>query len=546
MKFFKTIKIVIFFCAILNVLSLTSIYAQEVTNTVNVDTNNTSIDEEKAIRKKEIKSIIDESLVEIQKKIKNIDEKIKMLKTKEEFAKYPAIRLNIDTPLFGLSSIVDRKLIITKDVSTIDVANGYSIKSILKNNSMKLTDLSIANITVSTRDVKLDENIDIKDGNIAILKLMQYMVQINNIEKFVDNQINKTFTEYIPDERTNKIAEYKKRIAEVDKTLIETSNNLTYIYVCSSNQEQYNQEIIKYEEYKKKSIDIQNSLKNILVTDEELENIQRNILELETKNLDFSKEVKDLLNVAKENLNEQLMLAFVKADLLQRRDKIQLYINNSIVSNVVSKENNDNTSNTVSTDTNNTQNVIDENTQNQENNSNTTEEIKVYEVMASDVLASLNSSLTKIDEDIKKYIPVTSSAEVVTVDNTQTTGTINKEITKEEKLALLEKVITMYKEDIKKENKFYLDNVNYMIKDTTMKTYEVNKNTDENILKEMKYIYLNLPVNLNDYLENIGYNSTVDTTKLTEYLNKELNTIVEYNISLTKKYKAMLEKNSKP
>lgn len=544
MNFFKTIKIVIFFCAILNILTLTNIYAQEVTNTVNLDTNNSSIDEAKIIRKKEIKSIIDESLLEIQKKIKNIDEKIAILKTKKEFEQYPAIRLNIDTPLFGLSSIVDRKLIITKDVSTIDVANGYSIKSILKNNSMKLTDLSIANITVSTRDVKLDENIDIKDGNIAILKLMQYMIQINNIEKFVDNQINKTFTEYIPDERTNKITEYKKRITEIDKLLLEASNNLTYIYVCANNQEQYNNNVIKYEEYKKKSIDIQNSLKNILVTDEELENIQRNIIELETKNLDFSKEVKELLNVAKENLNEQAMLTFVKTDLQQRRDKIQLYINNSVVSNVVSKENIDNTINT--TDATNTQNVVDENVQNQENNANTTEEVKLYDVMTSDVLSSLNSSLTKIDEDIKKYIPTVSSIEVKSVDNTQTTVNETKEITKEEKLALLEKITNMYKEDIKKENKFYLDNLNYMIKDTTMKTYEVNKNTDENILKEMKYIYLNLPVNLNYYLENIGYNSTVDTNKLTEYLNKELNIIVEYNISLTIKYKAMLEKNSKP
>ena len=74
---------------------------------------------------------IEKILEYINKEIKNIDEKISLSRTLTEYEKYPAVRLNIDTPYFGIYSIINSKLKIRNDVSTVDMAGGYSIKSVV-------------------------------------------------------------------------------------------------------------------------------------------------------------------------------------------------------------------------------------------------------------------------------------------------------------------------------------------------------------------------------------------------------------------------------
>ena len=86
------------------------LYAQE---------NEQVIQEENELKQKEdIVNLINEYLVEIDDRIDNIDLKIENSKNQEEFDYYPAIRLNIDTPFFGISSLVENKLKVKRDIST--------------------------------------------------------------------------------------------------------------------------------------------------------------------------------------------------------------------------------------------------------------------------------------------------------------------------------------------------------------------------------------------------------------------------------------------
>lgn len=525
MKISKTIKLVVFFCAILNILTLTNIYAQEaITDVVNTE-ENVITDEEIKIQKQEALLEIDKQLINMQEKIKIIDNKLSNLKTKKEYETYPAIRLNLETPIFGLTSVINQKLKITKDVSTIDVANGYSIKEIIKNKNIKLSEKTILNITISTRDVKLNENIELKDLNLVVLKLIQYSLQIDNVNKFLDNQINQTFTEYIDDEKTAKVEEYKNRVSDIKKSLLKDADTLTSIYLCANKQEEYKTKVETYETYKKELYNIEKKLNNILITSDELEVVQKNLLNLETKNIEYLENLEDILKVAKENINEDIMIENANNDLKIRKARIQLYVNDSISTNIIKEDSS--TQITENTNVDNTTNLEDVNS-----NNTTTEEIKMYEVKSSTLVVNLNSNLKLMQDYVEKYI---NSEEA------------NKELTKEEKITLLEEISKLYKDSLSKENKFYLDNINYMITNITSKITQINKDTDtnKNILTEMKYLYLTLPNNLDNYLENVNYSSNVDMQRLTSLLYNELITLEKYNVTISKIYNDMLEKNAK-
>ena len=67
---------------------------------------------------------IEKILDYINKEMKSIDEKVSASRNLLEYEKYPAVRLNIDTPYFGIYSIINSKLKIRDDVSTVDMASG--------------------------------------------------------------------------------------------------------------------------------------------------------------------------------------------------------------------------------------------------------------------------------------------------------------------------------------------------------------------------------------------------------------------------------------
>ena len=180
------------YCTGLSELENDNIVENELSN---LKDNTADIENQKA-KKDELLKIIKELVQTLANEIKGFDDKINDIRSTDEYLNYPAIRLNIDTPLFGLNSIVENKLKITKDVSANDIANAYSIKSIIKNGSILLPDTKLGLLVISTKEVKFDDNISLNDANSAILKLIQYEKTLKNIDTFIDDQINKFFKGY--------------------------------------------------------------------------------------------------------------------------------------------------------------------------------------------------------------------------------------------------------------------------------------------------------------------------------------------------------------
>lgn len=541
-------------CAgLIGMCSMAPIYAEDVTT--NKAETNSNLTEEQIKQKEDLNSMIEECLKDIQDSLSQIDSKIDDTKTKEEYKTYPAIRLNIDTPMFGLTSIVDQRLKVTKEVSTADVASGYSIRDIVKNNSLKLPSLTVASVVVMTRDVSLNkEEITIPDASSAVLKLMQYIDQTDNVNKFVDTQINKNFSGYIPKERLSKIEDIKSRLNKVNESLLNQDTKLTKMDLLHQDKEKYDTYISEYFEIGKSIFELKKNVKNILVTDEELVEIEKSTLALESRMLDFSKKVEDTYQEQENNINVESLLLNTKSEMEARRDDVKAYIDHSTIKKEVDEEKTEQEQNPQENQTPEEQNGGEE--QKEENQTEVAvEEIKQYDVTSKTILDYMNTTIGSIEDKIKKYVtvehPITpdeaNSQEInqEVVNKAEVTNVVVTELTEEEKENLLEEVNKAYDQFIIKENKFYLDNLNYILKDTTMKISDVSKYTDENVLQDMKYIYLELPDNLEQALMMTNAKSIMDTEKLTNDIKAELQKVVKANMSVTKPYHDMVIKGIK-
>src|SRR5574344_1011425 len=192
-------SIFVFLFIILSVLTFRSYVFAVVEEQVKNEELN---DDKENIEKKQLLEKINNRISDMKKKLQETDKLIDNLKYTQEYENYPAVRLNVDTPFFGLDAILEKKLKINSEVSTVDVASGYSIRDILNNNSIKLPDFKVGNIIVSTKDVKIDENLSNDDARIIAFKLVQYTTQINNTNDLITNRINNVFENYIPKEKS--------------------------------------------------------------------------------------------------------------------------------------------------------------------------------------------------------------------------------------------------------------------------------------------------------------------------------------------------------
>lgn len=559
------LKIGMTFCA-LSIIMVSRVYSQSSDINVNTSTNainsvnNTDTQNSKPLneteikkQKEEINMMLEECLKELKSSLIEIDSKLAQLKTKDEYNTYPAIRLNIDTPMFGLYSIVDQRLKITKDVSTMDVASGFSIRDVVKGSYLKVPDVYALFIVVKTRDVKLDENISLEDGNIAALKLMQYISQVNNTKDFLDLQINKTFNEYIPKKRTEKIKDLEIRTEKITNSLVDNSNKLNELHIMVKQGDTYDNFLKEYTNKVKEIHQIKQVLKNILITDEQLGEIEKQILTLESKMIDYSKDIEDTYKDSQKNIDEKQMIITVQKELEARRDNIKKYLDGSTSKKEVVKvpeKSSDAGNNKESLVEDGKISNISKDNLNAESNNNTSEEIKLYEVTSAGLLDSMNIAINSIKDLSKTYV----SAQNENIQNIDNQESLNKSevnsvivtnLTNEEKKHILEQINKIYADFILKENKFYLDNLNFLLKDTTMKISEITKNTGKNVMNEMKYVYLELPLNLERYAKTTDYGSIVDTKILTSDIANELVSLINANISVTKTYKEMVEKNAK-
>lgn len=532
----------------------------------NLKDNTTDIENQKA-KKDELLKIIKELVQTLANEIKGFDDKINDIRSTDEYLNYPAIRLNIDTPLFGLNSIVENKLKITKDVSANDIANTYSIKSIIKNGSILLPDTKLGLLVISTKEVKFDDNISLNDANSAILKLIQYEKTLKNIDTFIDDQINKFFKGYIPKDKKQNIENISVRLNRLGTLLQEQDIKLLKLEIISisdENSKTYEETLKEFEnlsgEMKKERKEIQ----NMLLSYDDITDIQKRLIDTEINMSTYSKKLDDYLDENK-SFNELEMLSLLKDILTSRKDKIEKYIDNATLvteiskqsdefeSNMqISKQENDDTSmeNKVdSTDKNLTQDVMENKSDNELEGTQfevSTEEKKVYDITYSNILDELESCILKVDEKIKEYESKSSDT-----DNTKQLQDGDETITKDDdkiedskaeneiadrKEKLLGEMILVYKEFLAKENKFYTDNMNLLLQNTTNVISDLAKYTTSELTSDMKYIYLSLPDKLENNLENTNLNLNIELKELSNNLHKEIIELVNLYVKVERLY----------
>lgn len=530
------IKFALLFIAI-NLICFVNLYAaiEEVeVNENNVNNSETTQEsEELKLQKEQLNNMIKQLLDEILVKINYIDQRVEEIRSTEEYETYPAIRLNMDTPLFGLVKVTNNKLNITQDVSAADVASGYSIRTVIKNRSIKLPDVTFAGIVVSTRDVKLNEDIELSDANNAVLKLMQYSQKADSAIEFLDKQINKNFREYIPKEKLEQITELQRRLTKLEENLVTQDMNTIKLDMLVENKEEQDALNNYYNTFKELSSSIKQSkivVDNVLIADEALRDAQRDVIDIEARSLELTDGLEKALLSQKENINLEVMLNRMKERLENRQKSIEEYVLNSVEKREVKKD-----EEVVNENNNSDEQIVDEQNTNLDENI-TIEEIKKYDVTSADIVGILKQDIDNIETLIEKYFPTKVEGNEEQVETAEENNVEKEEITLEEKESVLEQLYDIYKDYITRENKFYTANVNSQLKATTSKTTDISKYTDSNVLEEMKYIYLELPETLEDYLDYCNTSLYIEVEDLSNKLSEQLNKLVDTYLKMEKIY----------
>lgn len=531
---------ILFMFIVIFVNGYNNVFADELVVTSEEESN----DSEKLLNQnKEIAlKNIDECKEDIRKKINIIDEKIKSIKQKDEYKTYPAIRLNVDTPIFGLSSICNQKLKITSEVSTADVVRGYSIKDILKTSSLKVPSFSVGNIVVVTRDIKFDDSITLTDANTCILKLIQYYEQVDAVDKFLDKQIIKIYTEYIPKDKSQKIATLKERIVSVQKEEQSISEDILKVYVCRINDEKYNELLKRYMEINDKIYVYSKELENVLIDDDSLLQVEKNVINLEASFVSLKEDTKNAsASISDATYNFEEVFLNLHNDLSLRKKNVEKYISNSEVKKEIqNNENSENAENSENTET------IKE---------NAVEEIKVYEIANNDALSKIEEKINALDEIIKKELgeitlkkikgELTEEVSEETINKEEVNSVALNEKTKDEKDELLNTVINIYKDVLNIENNFYINNINLLLKNSTNKVNTLSKYTDYTNISDIKYIYLELPKSLEKDMAVYNTKEVLEINKLTSNIKEKLNRIVEIYKLVSSEYEKKVPENIK-
>lgn len=495
--FFRRIMIFVFLCLIFIGTCFASIDEKDTQNTDNINNENSNITD--------LLVVINECVDEIKKDIKEMDNTLNKLDDTNEYEKYPAIRLNIDTPFFGLGSMVDQKLKIKNDVSTVDVATGYSIKDVVNNMSIKLPDFKIGNIVVSTRNVKLDKNISESDAKIVISKLVQYISQVKNTNELLNKRINNIFEGYIPKDKLEKIDMLNNKLKGMSDNLISKDTDVITVYLLS-NDETSKSINSKYYEINERIYTLEKLLDNILLSSEELEAIERDSVSLELETLNYLRDVNTEKEKLTSDLDVNLLLNNTNNILKSKMDALDEYVKNSVTPAIINFE--------------------DEETSNENGSQNKSLDVSNYTVTSKYIIDYEKNLLNNLDDKIKYYIP----------QNDDQNNTEVKVISNDEKQSLLQDVLKLYSDFTMKENKFYLDNLNYLLRDTTYKLSKLPEYADANTVKDLKYIYINLPDDIDTLLDMYSTKSLMQTEVLTKELSSRLLKLVKSNSNVNIEY----------
>lgn len=516
-KMLQTITALIVICLAFNI---SFIYATE-----NITSQESSImkvsDEQntKKITDAQYNSI--EKILEyISKELKIIDDKISYTRTLTEFEKYPAVRLNIDTPYFGLGSIVNSKLKIRDNVSTVDVATGYSIRNIVNRKIIKIPTFEVSNIVVITRDVKLGKEMTYADANITIFSLLDYLEQAKSVNKFVDKQLTNMILGYYSKEKTDVINNINIELEEIKENLNYSLSELSYIKAVTEND--ITEDINLLYKYRVDVFAIEALLKNVQTTQTKLDEIYTNIktMNKDVKTFRFNVNKKYLEVTANVDLEKAIYL--INTKMTNEINYLQSYIDNSkieIVEETVTNPEVTASNETIQADQ---TNVLAKEKKYKE----------VYKVASETIVQSMKKDLEKVNTIWNSIVAynLAKAQEAENKDKTENTDTNQAENIKEINVKeTIDELLRIYVGFLNKENVFLTENAKINITEI--------KNMDEiniNSFEEIDYIYVNLSSILTNISDNYVSSSTISNIKTSNSLKEVITKVIASSKNLKK------------
>lgn len=440
----------------------------------------------------------------INKELKKIDEKISTSRKLEEFDKYPAVRLNIDTPYFGMTSIIDAKLKIRSGVSTADIASGYNIRQVINKKSIKVESFQVSNITIITRDLDINKEMTYTDADMCIFKLLEYLDQVKSANNFLDKQLNSMIFSYLTNEKIEYINKINEKIEAVNDTLNSSLNELSYIY--NVYEMDIKNDISKLYDYKNNINNIKSISKNVLSSEENLKDGYISIEKLETEIKIFRFDVNKKFLEAKNNLNIENCLNIINDKMESELKYIQKYIELSMTE--IKEEN---------------ENIVDSKkiVEEYENFIYQDEKkyIENYKVTSKNIFENMKKEYDKSSEMLEK---VKKNNEIIEDE-------INKKEVFDEE-AMVNEITSIYINFLNNENVFLSNNSKLNITET--------KKSDEliiNSFEDIKYMYIDLSDILTKISDDFEMNSTISNFRTIQNLKNVVENVITCSANLKNK-----------
>lgn len=530
--FISTVLLLVFNYVTIN------LYAQE--NGEVVQEEKSEDDELK--QKEEIIKIIEGYLSEIEQKLYSIDSKIANSKKQKEFEYYPAIRLNIDTPMFGMSSLVENKLKVKRDISTSDVANGYSIRDIVENNSIRLPDSILGSIVVSTKKYEISTDMTMSQLKLTLVKCIQYLSQVDSADVFVDNQINNIFKDYINENKKSTIKDIRNRNDKMEKSLVDISDKITILSLLGVDVTSYKE---NYFSVSGQLYNIDQSAKNTLILEDELTELVKTSLTNESSILDLQSTVNKSYEEALKNVDYQKLLENVSKDYETRTDRMNDYIEASTTQTKEVVNDKEEIKTTINYDV--TSRATLEYMQLELSNINTQLDDYVKEQEELQKAEKQEAEQEKNEEQEGKESDFQNEEDTLSnINQQENTESKDENAIVEENRQKIDTLYSKYKELLSRENNFYINNINMLLKDSNDKVSSIiaeidsGIEVDNDIFNYTKYVYIDLPNNLTSYINENNMDSTIELDNLITKLLNQLKDLSDKNNKITTMYNNMI------
>jgi len=496
---FAKIIIIAVICMMFN---STLIYAIDQVTTQD-SKNSKIVDETSVIRVSDAEYASIQKILEyINKEIKNMDDKIALSKTLIEYEKYPAVRLNIDTPYFGIYSIIDSKLKIRNGVSTVDMASGYSIKNIVNKKSIKIETFEVSSIVVITRDVNIDKNMTSSDAQTCIFKLLNYLQQAKSVNKFLDKQLSSMISGYFTKEKYTVITSISEQIKIAEENLNLSLIELSYIKATTEKDTTEDTNVLY--KYREEMSSIKSKIKSVLISTETLDEIYENIVKTneDIKLFRFNVNKKYLEEI--NNIDLEKTVYLINSKMNSEITYLQDYIKNSKIEIVQIVDSPTGPLEAIGPETTGLETA---------DTAILTKEKKyeqIYKTASETIVENMKKDVEKANAILDKVVK----------NNLITEGQTEVKLELDSTL-IVNQLLQIYTGFLNKENVFLTENAKVNITEIK-KLDELNINSFEDV----EYIYINLSDVLTRISDNFVSNSVISNINTSDSLKQVINKVI--------------------